>query len=284
MFAVFQAFDETEYPDGIVISPDGRALAWHRSRELWVRRIDELEPRLIYTGGVNSVCWSPDGRELAFAGERAAWRISAEGGRPARVADMQWGGLSWQESDRLIVSEAKSIWSMSLTGEEREVHFESGEPDAPDHWHFAHVLPDGAGLIGLLHRASEPFDRIEHFRGDEKPRTIIQLEDGELAGASLAADGTLAYTVEVDGEWSIWSARLSLEGPAGPTLLDVPRLRVEGARHFSLSASGTLAYLLSDDDDGDIQMGWLSLAGGRRSDGHRPAAQAVETGAVVSRP
>jgi serine/threonine-protein kinase len=79
-----EPLDRTALP---AISPDGRQLAFVRNGALWVRSLDQIEPRqLTGTDGAQHPFWSPDSRQLAYLQANAVWRVGIEGAPPVRVA------------------------------------------------------------------------------------------------------------------------------------------------------------------------------------------------------
>ena len=87
------------------VSPDGRTLAFQRrsgearEREVWLRRLDALEPTV--ASGPKSMWgptpWSPDGREILFSSFGKLYRLDLSGGPPRALADLPGGyaGAVW---------------------------------------------------------------------------------------------------------------------------------------------------------------------------------------------
>src|SRR5947199_9607677 len=63
------------------ISPDGRHIAYPAEGALWIRSLDELEPRKVpITGAPQPVLfWSPDSKWVAFVSDDKLWNVARSG-------------------------------------------------------------------------------------------------------------------------------------------------------------------------------------------------------------
>ncbi len=243
---------------GFQISPDGRSFAWKDDEGVWVRRLNELVPVLVYADEVDQLRWSPDSRELAFLQDGATWRIAASGGRPERVPGGEADDrtfLDWLEDGRLLYGTLEQVWTLPADGGEREVLLEPTVEEPFAHWHMIHPLP-GGGVLGALHRLSREFDAIEVFQ-DGESEDVFQVPGTELGDVVLTSGGLLVYSVEIEGERSLWSVPFSLDEAKAS---GEPRIHAKGARQLSVSRDGALAYLLNEAGPGDNrQLAWLDL-------------------------
>ena len=94
-----------------VISGDGRRVAFIASRQggtqmLWVRALDELEPRaLAGTQGAYYPFWSPDGESIGFFASTKLKTVAVDSGQVQTIADVQAGvGASWNQQGIIIFS------------------------------------------------------------------------------------------------------------------------------------------------------------------------------------
>ena len=55
------------------LAPDGRRIAYIAKEKLWIRDLEQLEPREVATvGGLTPLAWSPDSRTLVY-NDAALW-------------------------------------------------------------------------------------------------------------------------------------------------------------------------------------------------------------------
>jgi serine/threonine protein kinase/Tol biopolymer transport system component len=81
----------TSAPSDLVLSPDGRAIAFVASgdgpQRLWVRALDQTDARPIAdTDNARYPFWSPDGRSLGFFAGGKLYRVDLGGGLPQALA------------------------------------------------------------------------------------------------------------------------------------------------------------------------------------------------------
>ncbi len=109
------------------ISPDGRSIAWDTGDTLWVRRLDQLEPRRIdlpWRGLLEA--WTRDSRELVVvrlqngsAGD--LWRVPATGGDPQPIGSLPNQGFLWSVTagpdGKLVLGMANAgLFTMQVAG------------------------------------------------------------------------------------------------------------------------------------------------------------------------
>ena len=72
----------------MAVSPDGNHLAFVSNRELWVRSLDQAEPRLFPgTDGATAPFWSHDSRSIAFFANGSLKRVNISGGSPRTISE-----------------------------------------------------------------------------------------------------------------------------------------------------------------------------------------------------
>jgi Periplasmic component of the Tol biopolymer transport system len=131
------------FPDGLVASPSGGAVAWTfdeaGSRNVWVARPPDYKARKItaYRGDdgqeITELAFTPDGSAIAYvrggranghgeipnpaldvAGEtQAVWLVQLSGGAPRRIGDGHAPAIS-SSGDRIAFEKGGQIWSASL--------------------------------------------------------------------------------------------------------------------------------------------------------------------------
>jgi Tol biopolymer transport system component len=101
-------FPEVGYTSSVVISPDGKRVAYVASAgggplKLFTRRLDQPKAtELPGTEGVTFSFFSPDGQWVGFATLNRLNKISVEGGAVVPLADISTFGASWGEDGNVI--------------------------------------------------------------------------------------------------------------------------------------------------------------------------------------
>jgi Tol biopolymer transport system component len=258
----------------IALSPDGRNLAISATEEgrirLRVRRLDELEPRLLPgADGARFPFWSPDGRQIGFFADGKLKTILATGGEPATVADVDatiMGG-TWGRGGVIVVSMLRQLFKVSDKGGPPVLLYKADSgilfnPSfLPDGRHFlylhnsngiyvgsidgapaAHLLPDVSTAVyspdGYLLFArqsrltAQPFDvKTLTLKGEAAPVTRESVVN-ELIAPVLSAgqNGALVYEPQ-SPEQLLWVNR------SGAPLEKVAS--AQGWRSFRLSPDQT---------------------------------------------
>src|ERR1051326_7173512 len=120
-------------PRAISVSPDGRQVAFVRTRSLCVIPADGGEVRVLFetspdTGGLpwqsRAITWTPDSSRILFLmgkrGDMAIWSISAAGGSPVKTGVTGcciFGGMSFSTNGRTLAytteETATELWSLN---------------------------------------------------------------------------------------------------------------------------------------------------------------------------
>jgi eukaryotic-like serine/threonine-protein kinase len=223
------------------ISPDGRSVAWSAGNEIWIRRLDQLEPRSIrlpWPGGVAS--WTPDGRSVVTRREagnnRELWKVSLDGGSPVLIGSLPADGFVWGirpgADDEILIGMADAgIYSLPVRG---------GAPKQI-------VAPEENESLGAPFRVS---DRVLLFANITKTRIEAEI-DGErkivlerpgdrIFDPLLSPTGHLLF--RADGGRSargIWAVPFSIDRlePSGEPFQLLPYGTA------SISSDGTIAFL-----------------------------------------
>jgi serine/threonine protein kinase len=101
--------EKTTFNNALLLSPDGRKLAFTTSGEggnlLWVRSLDTLQARTIAPWTQNPVpFWSPDSRFIAYQQDGKLKKVDVAGGPPITLCDapINFGGGSWSKDDIIV--------------------------------------------------------------------------------------------------------------------------------------------------------------------------------------
>ncbi len=234
--------DESLWP---LISPDGTRIAYVAKGSLWVRSLDDLEAiELTGTEGARLPFWSPDSSQVGFHDDSHLWRMPATGGArimicvtPRRLADV--GGVAWTADGRVVFTTAWGgpFWEVPVGGGEPRAIMRP-DPDRVRDFHSASALPDGSGVLSVLHRRGTRgnADAIVLVRNGSF-ETILEHPAEELF-APVYANGYIVYGRAITNV-TIWAAPFSLESQevTGPSFLVA-----ESAEFPSVSSDGTLVY------------------------------------------
>jgi len=169
-------------PHDMVISPDGRRIAYAQMDQLFVRELDELLPRELPTQGrVRALCWSPDGTEIAYLSGRAIWKMSAAGSGVQKIFESPerfsgGSGLDWGSNGRIVFATGDAdIFDVAASGGDARVVIPLLENE--NDLHAPSCLPDGKGILFAAHRKDgASARRIETVIGGER-RLIAEFED-----------------------------------------------------------------------------------------------------------
>jgi eukaryotic-like serine/threonine-protein kinase len=229
-------------------SPDGGSLAYGSGEAVWLRRLDQLEPRQVdLPWNTRPLAWSEDGSDLIVlrGGARGGelWRVSRGGDSPRLIGSLPGAGFLFGDSvspldaETLLVGMADGgIHTMPLRGGTAQL-LVAAEP-GHDVLAFPSSLPGKAGILF----ADVTEGRIEVFR-DGQRRVVLDLEGDRIGGLAYATGrlliGIVRSTTRTPGLWTAPFSPSSL-GVTGGLVRILPR------GDFSVSDSGTLAYIEGD--------------------------------------
>jgi serine/threonine protein kinase len=225
------------------ISPDGRRIAYSSGGRLWLRDLDQLEPREIAPNEAGwPLDWSPDGEWLVLANSREIFKIQVEGGSRTVLANPGFisppvTGAVWQLDGTItFCTGSTGLLDVPAGGGEVVTRLEPGEGEGD--FHHASRLPDGRGVIFVIHR-DEGMDTIGLHSKDER-RTLLQLPGKNLWNPAYSPTGHILFTVGGFIGTELWALPFSLEGleaTGDPFLVDKegssPSLSVDGALVYS---------------------------------------------------
>jgi hypothetical protein len=192
--------------------------------------------------------WAEDDVLFITTGNGPLWRVSAEGGDPARVVDTEPGVLDYHDA---VIGDGRPLMIAHHTNNQ----------------HSIDIIEDGRRRIlygpvpqVLRHAAYSSSGHIVYQRVDAnpgiwamqvEPRTLTPRGEPFLVAAgglrpSVAADGTLVYVS--DEKWGL--VRLSFLDRSGKVVSDVGDER-RGLRHPALSPKGDRIAVVAPSDKSD---------------------------------
>jgi Tol biopolymer transport system component len=225
----------------LALSPDATRLAFTSQDRLWIRHFDRVEPRVLEnTEGAVRPFWSPDGEWIAYGTDERLWKIHADGGEPVALCELESGfspaaGGAWREDGTIVFCHGDGpLLAVSAQGGDPDTLLPIAEGD--DDFHNVAPLP-GGGLVFVVHRAKETFDRIDTFVGGKRS-TLLFLDGVELTFPVWSPSGHLLFRRSGQNA-GIWALPLSSRGePRGDAFLAVP----EGDLP-DVAADGTLIHV-----------------------------------------
>jgi eukaryotic-like serine/threonine-protein kinase len=250
----------------VAISPDGRHLLYNATGGLYVRRLDELEDRVIpNTERATNPTFSPDGQSVAFFQDGQVRRVLLSGGAAVPVVTTpNPGGISWDRDGSIIYALADGVWEVSDNG---------GEPTL--------IIPNDVGerLINPQRLTGGDWVLATRGRNEDTGQAALVAVSSATGERRLLRDG--AYGGKYVDSGHIVFAR---DGVLHAMAFDAREVRVtgrpvpvvEGVRaavgvpaisHFAVSRSGTLVYIPGP--VGGQRIGW-SLAVAGSGEGARP--------------
>ena len=242
----------------VAVSPDGRQVAFRRSREVAVEDVFVMPvsggtPQPVTHDGVGIIgfAWMPGNREIIVSSRRGSslqrlWRFSIHGGSPRLLTDAalaaSWPSVSLR-TGRLAYSSRffdANVWRVDLTG-----------TSTPQRWIASNVLDSGAQYSKDGHSIAFRSNRTgsdEVWLTDAEghsPRRLTRFEGPVSGSAQWSPDGRLValdsrpfgnadiFLVETSGS----SPRRFTDAPSNEVL---PRFSRDGASvYFASDRSGT---------------------------------------------
>ena len=216
---------ETDRPRSS-FSPDGSAILFTDGDRLWLRVIEEKEPREVQNSeGAIVSTWSPDGEWIAYSTPTDVYKSRPDGSNRTRLCQVEtdmhpWAGsIGWMEDGRIVFTPGdQGILSVSSSGGDPTVFVAPAEGETD--FHNLGVLPGNRGLLFHPH-VDMAFDSIDVFDGNER-KQVLRMEGQQLFGACYTA-GHLVFGRQPDNA-GVWAVPFSLES------LEVHRSTLSGAR------------------------------------------------------
>ena len=225
------------------ISPDGSHVAYLDGQSLKIRPLDRLQAAMIETGVPAFIFWSPDGRWLAWASDGKLWKVAAEGGTRAAIADIPGSfeggaGASWGAGDRIVLSRGDGdLQQVPARGGDLAVLLKHDEAKEDD-FHQPHLLPDGSVLF-VTHVVSGRPDTLEVLINDQR-RVLHRIESQSILHPVYSSSGHILYRREPTNP-GIWALPFSL---ADHAVTGEPFLVVPDGNVPSVSSDGTLVHVI----------------------------------------
>ena len=237
----------------VTISPDGSRIAYAsdppgpRDRQIYVRRIDELEARVLQgTESGRAPFFSPDGESVGFVSrfDRTLSRVSVLGGPPAAIGSFAGipYGMEWASDDTILFSIVGNpgLWRIPAVGGEAEQLTTVDEAAGEGRHSRATVLPDGDTVLFTISAGEE--QRLAQMSLASRGVTRLPIVGSQPRYVPtghvvyVASDGTLmALPFDLD--------RLEFTSSNPVPVLENVNAGRRGATDFGLAGNGSLVYL-----------------------------------------
>src|SRR5262245_6353222 len=231
------------------ISRDGTSVVYVANRQLYMRRLGELESRPIQgtQQDVSSPFFSPDGQWIGFYSfqDSSIKKVPITGGAAITLcsgcaATLAYG-MSWEGETIVVGRGGGEIMAIPATGGKPEVWVNAEEGEA---FSGPQLLPTGDAVMFSVSKSSMSWDKADIVvlsRKTGKRHIIVQ--GGSNAryiptGHIVYSLANSMYAVSFDIE------RLKTAGGAIPVVDDIMRSTGEyGPAQFNFSENGTLSYV-----------------------------------------
>src|SRR5215472_10455732 len=232
----------------VVISPDGRRIAFAASKEgtsqsiLWVQPLNSATAQAMSgTEGATYPFWSHDSRFVGFFADEKLKKVDANGGPPQALCDTTNGrGGTWNQDDVILFARSTSepLMRVSAAGgtpvNVTELDAKNGETSH----RWPQFLPDGKHFIFYLHWSQGSGIAVGSLDSKVHKMLVRTTSSGEFADGHLlfVRDGTL-MAQRLD------TRKMELEADATP-IADHVNVNIGTQRSvFTVSNTGTLVYM-----------------------------------------
>jgi len=231
----------------IALSPDGERFAYSAGRGIYVREMNEVEPRLV-EGSRNAsgpLTFSPDGRAVAFwnFADRKLKRLPVSGGTAVDICETGFPpprSVSWDDQGIVFGQPGKGIMRVPSTGGTPEliVPEEPGESLANPQ-----LLAGGRAVLFSAKKAADGWDKgavVVRPLGGGPRRTLVE----SAAYGRVLPTGHLVYALEGALVALPFNARdFSVSGRAEVVVDGVVRPPDLSIAQYASSANGTLVFI-----------------------------------------
>jgi Tol biopolymer transport system component len=236
-----------------------------KSGQLWIRSLNELEPRpLGGTAGAQFPFWSPDSRQVAYLTATSLWRVGIDGSQPVQVTTYRFskggrtpGGV-WRTDDTIVFAPAATgsgLLSASIQGGEF-TEFYARDPQVEGDFHRPSLLPDGRSLVFVVDHVDRGSDTIG-LLVDGRRKDVLTIKGEALDSPAYSPTGHILYHRESTTP-GIWALPFSIERlePTGVPFLVAPQ-----GSYPSVASNGTLIYA-DDSVSGMATLSWTDVQTG----------------------
>ncbi len=264
-------------PTGVVISPDGRTLAFLARNggqsHIRVRPLNRSDSRAL-PGTENAVTmfFSPDSRSLGFyaVDDRAVGaikRVSLAEGHVQQLCDArEFFGGSWAADNSIVFAGPGGLFRVPAAGGTPQPVSTVETAQGEFSHRYPHVLPDGRRVLFTIGTGGD-FDsaRIAVLHLDTGHHQTI-LQDG--SSARYLASGHLAYVAGGTLRVALFDLNTLQVGPSIRLAEPIRTDSLLGSAGYSVSSTGTLVYAPFDPSSSQARrLLWVDEEGRERTTG-----------------
>ncbi|HEY3456808.1 MAG TPA: winged helix-turn-helix domain-containing protein [Bryobacteraceae bacterium] len=255
--------------DAVVISPDGRRLAFagpntDGKRLLWIRDLDSLQPHPLPDVEGESAFWAPDSRSIGFFSESGKLqRVGAAGGTPITLCDAPGANMGAFSGHGMILfasnGAAGELRSVPETGGQTRIVLRPDKSKGERSLNCPAFLPDGRHFLYFSRNMDRSKTGIYVSTLDSAEPKFV------LPTASCAIYAPPGYILYIRNDALIAqpfdAATLKVHEDPFTLTEDFGSWDVQHRRFFSVSDTGVLAY--RGNDAPQTQLTWYSREGKR---------------------
>ena len=227
----------------VALSPDGTTLVYSGARQLFLRRLDQLDPvALPNTERAAQPFFSPDGQSIGFFADGVLKRTGLTGGPAVTLAPAsELMGATWGPNDTIIFSATGGLFRVAASGGTAErIQFSDSVPGRLFRW--PEFLPDGKRLLVTL-AGTAPFHTAGLVDLGSGRVTQIGRQGEPSTNPHFVEPGWLLY---LGGEATVFAApfdwRAGRVTGTGIPVLENVRRGVWGDAKLALSRAGWAVY------------------------------------------
>jgi serine/threonine-protein kinase len=247
------------------LSPDGSKFVYSTTDGLYLRSLDEMDPRFIPGTDGNSMqpFFSPDGQWIGYLSgtDQKLKKVAISGGPAVTLCDAAGdGGFSWSPDDRILHATGENIMWVSSNGGKWEslIRQEGGLLG------FAQMLPDGETVMYLNAATAPSKVMVQSLKSGQQKELL------EANIAQYVKTGHIVYGLE-NNLYAVQFDMDALEVIGGSVPLVEGVLNVTYYWHYAISDSGTLVYVTEDSPGfGQRTFVWVDREGNEQPLGAEP--------------
>jgi DNA-binding winged helix-turn-helix (wHTH) protein len=175
------------------ISPDGTMVAYWRLNTLWIRDLDQVEPReLPGTEEAWGPFWSPDSKFVGYASGATLKKVSAQGGPSSTICEIPAMGYfagTWGTEGAIVYATVAGMFEVPTQGGEPRLLAKPDPEQAEQNLLFPQFFPDGQTLLFGVDKTGDGGQEIMTLSGGEQKKGPIDAGE-RLPPAHILSFGT----------------------------------------------------------------------------------------------
>jgi serine/threonine-protein kinase len=228
----------------VALSPDGNLLVYVGNFQLFVRRLDQLEPvALPHSQNGFQPFFSPDGEHVGFVADGNLKRVALAGGAAVTICPVQgFGGASWGPDDTIVFSAGGRLF---------QVPAGSGTPrpvpvlDSTRSYRWPDVLPDGRRVLATSGRLAGTVETLGTVVVDLATGQTTPIPGSGVSAKWIESGALLSYDPAGAGVVLPFDLRAGqATGPPTPVLEGVIT-GLQGSAKIGVSRNGWVVYMLA---------------------------------------